>query len=193
MTARAQPRRWREVKRRPVQGNSPNDRMLRGPDCNRPKRVYADSFPRHSVAAASENPEDSRNAFSKAGGIYLVRCGFKIKTIKTWGTASRWSAPGPSQRTRREELRAPAHRPQMSSDRLFLDRVARQHCPSPLHRHAQTTTHPLPASAKQDISTLQRIGHFYFALTLPLRPCRYGYNKTSIRVARETTRSLYYL
>ena len=38
-------RRWREVKRRPVQGNSPNDRILRGPDGNRHKRVYADSFP----------------------------------------------------------------------------------------------------------------------------------------------------
>ena len=36
---------WREVKRRPVQGNSQNDRILRGPDCNRHKRVYADSFP----------------------------------------------------------------------------------------------------------------------------------------------------
>src|SRR5438045_1351707 len=58
-----------------------------------------------------------------------------------------------------------SHRPQMSSGRLFLDRVARQHCPSPLHRHAQTTTHLLPTLAKQDISTLQRIGHFYFALT----------------------------
>ena len=43
-------RRWREVKRRPVQGNSPNDRILRGPDCNRHKRVYADSFPAHSAA-----------------------------------------------------------------------------------------------------------------------------------------------
>src|ERR1019366_817340 len=45
------------------------------------------------------------------------------------------------------------------------DRGARQHCPSPLHRHAQTTTHPHPARLKPDISTLQRIGHFYFALT----------------------------
>ena len=36
---------WREVKRRPVQGNSPNDRILRGPGCYRPKRVCADSFP----------------------------------------------------------------------------------------------------------------------------------------------------
>ncbi|MGD0049006.1 MAG: response regulator [Bryobacteraceae bacterium] len=52
---------------------------------------------------------------------------------------------------------------------LTLDRVARQHCPSPLHRHAQTTTHLLPASSKPDISTLQRIGHFYFALTLETR------------------------
>ena len=39
------PRKWREVKSRPVQGNSPNDRILRGPDCNRPKRVCVDSFP----------------------------------------------------------------------------------------------------------------------------------------------------
>jgi hypothetical protein len=37
--------------------------------------------------------------------------------------ASRWSAPGLGQRTRRKD-RAPAHRPQMSSSRLFLDRVA---------------------------------------------------------------------
>jgi hypothetical protein len=79
-------------------------------------------------------------------------------------TASRWSAPGPGKRTCRED-HAPSHRPQMSSDRLFLDRVARQHCPSPLHRHAQTTTPPYPARPKPDISTLQRIGHFYFALT----------------------------
>jgi hypothetical protein len=28
----------------------------------------------------------------------------------------------------------------MSSGRLFLDRVARQHCPSPLHRHHQNKT-----------------------------------------------------
>src|ERR1700747_2577197 len=53
----------------------------------------------------------------------------------------------------------------MSSGRLFLDRVARQHCPSPLHRHAQINMHPRLAWLKQDISTLQRIGHFYFALT----------------------------
>ena len=30
MTALARPRKWREVQRRPVQGNSPSDRMLQG-------------------------------------------------------------------------------------------------------------------------------------------------------------------
>src|SRR5260370_42692222 len=53
----------------------------------------------------------------------------------------------------------------MSSGRLFLDRVARQHCPSPLHRHAQNNMHSSDAGAKGDISTLRGRGHFYFALT----------------------------
>ena len=107
--------------------------------------------------------------FSRHGGIYLVRCGpfkTKVKTKPRGGrrATSRRSAPSPGRRTRRED-HALAHRPQMSSGRLILDRVARQHCPSPLHRHAQTTTPPRPALRKPDISTLQRIGHFYFALT----------------------------
>ena len=44
----------------------------------------------------------------------------------------------PSPRTRREDriLRIV----QMSSGRIFLDRVARQHCPSLLHRHGQIIT-----------------------------------------------------
>jgi hypothetical protein len=79
-------------------------------------------------------------------------------------TASRWSAPSPGKRTRRED-HALSHRPQMSSDRLFLDRVARQHCPSPLHRHTQINTHSREPWAKGDISTLRGTRHFYFALT----------------------------
>ena len=39
-------------------------------------------------------------------------------------TASRWSAPSPGNRTCRED-HAPSHRPQMSSGRLFLERVGR--------------------------------------------------------------------
>ena len=81
-------------------------------------------------------------------------------------TASRWSAPRPGQRTRREE-HAPSHRPQMSSDRLFLDRVGRHQSPSPLHRHEQNNMHSSSGLAKGDISTLLARGHFYFALTSP--------------------------
>jgi hypothetical protein len=42
----------------------------------------------------------------------------------------------------------------MSSGRLFLDRVARQQSPSPLHRHPQHNTHSSRALANKDISTL---------------------------------------
>ena len=45
-------------------------------------------------------------------------------------------APSPGKRTRRED-HALSHRPQMSSGRLFLDRVGRHQSPSPLHRHGQ--------------------------------------------------------
>jgi hypothetical protein len=53
----------------------------------------------------------------------------------------------------------------MSSGRLFLDRVARQQSPSPLHRYRQINTHAAEAQAKDDISTLPARRHFYFALT----------------------------
>jgi len=69
----------------------------------------------------------------------------------------------PSSRTRREEHALPIV--PMSSGRLFLDRVARQHCPSPLHRHPQISMHFSEAIPKEDISTLHGGGHFYFALT----------------------------
>ena len=49
------------------------------------------------------------------------------------GTASRWSAPG--QAKERDGRSAPCSSSTMSSDRLILDRVARQQSPSPLHRH----------------------------------------------------------
>src|SRR5205814_10390734 len=78
--------------------------------------------------------------------------------------ASRRSAPGPGKRTRRED-HAPSHRPQMSSGRLILDRVARQQSPSLLHRQPQNNTHSSSDRAKGDISTLPARGHFYFALT----------------------------
>jgi hypothetical protein len=163
MTARARPRRWREVKRRPVQGNSPNDRMLHGPDCNRPKRVYADSFP------ATPSPQFPRT--QKIPGKRFVRHAESIGPMWSLNHLDlrpecRLPLVGPRAPVKERDGRSAfCSSSAMSSDRLFLDRVARQHCPSPLHRHGQTNTHPLPASPKQDISTLQRIGHFYFALT----------------------------
>jgi hypothetical protein len=120
------------------------------------------------------NTEAPQYAFFKAWRNLSGPMGFQNQKQKqsqnqTLGrdqTASRWSAPHPGKRTRRED-HALSHRPQMSSGRLFLDRVARQHCPSPLHRHTQNNTHPAEAQAEGDISTLRGRGHFYFALTFP--------------------------
>lgn len=66
----------------------------------------------------------------------------------------------PSPRIRREERLLLIV--QMSSSRLFLDRVGRHQSPSPLHRHGQTNTGFLDAPANRtfllcrehDISTL---------------------------------------
>jgi hypothetical protein len=167
MIARTRPRRWREVERRPVQGNSPNDRILRGPECNRPRRVCADPFP--------ATPWTRFPKTQKVPGMRFLRqaesfgpIGFQNQNQNHLhlGVARRLPLVGARAPVKgRDGRSAPCSSSTMSSDRLFLDRVARQHCPSPLHRHAQTTTHLRPALAKPDISTLQRIGHFYFALT----------------------------
>jgi hypothetical protein len=77
----------------------------------------------------------------------------------------------------RDGRTAPHPSSTMSSGRLFLDRVARQHCPSPLHRRDQTNTHFRNARSKPDISTLRRIGHFYFALTQPSYHVRSGVHR----------------
>jgi hypothetical protein len=163
------PRRWREVQRRPVQGNSPNDRILRGPDCDRPKRVCADAFPAtpsRRIARIEGIPSMRFSGMTESIGPMWsphqnhtnLRAGYRLPLV------------GPRAPVlRRDGRNAPCSSSTMSSGRLFLDRAARQHCPSPLHRHAQINMHGLPARPKPDISTLQRIGHFYFALTA----CRY--------------------
>jgi hypothetical protein len=171
MTTRTRPRRWREVERRPVPGNSPNDRILRGPDCNRPKRVCADPFP---ATPWSRFPRSHQ-----APGMRFLRQAESIGPMGSQnqnqnhfnlGAECRLPLVGPPAPVKERDGRsALCSSSAMSSDRLFLDRGARQHCPSPLHRHAHTTMHPLSGLAKQDISTLQRIGHFYFALTCARR------------------------
>jgi hypothetical protein len=160
VTLSTQPRRWREVKGRPIPGNSPDDRILHGPDCNHPKRVCADPLPAtswHEFPGSLRIPGKRFLRQAESIGPMCLsnpRPGYRLPLVGPRGSVKE-----------RDGRNALCSSSAMSSDRLFLDRVARQHCPSPLHRHAHTTTHPLPAPAKPDISTLQRIGHFYFALT----------------------------
>ena len=117
---------------------------------NRPKRVCVDV---HSFVP----PRGWR--FSRQGGIYrsdAVNLGA--------GAASRWSAPSPSpKRDGRNFALTPSSA--MSSGRLFLDRVARQQSPSPLHRRGERNIDSSDRLAKGDISTLPGGRHFYFALT----------------------------
>ena len=160
-------RKWREGKVRPIPGSSPHDRLVSRVISSSLKESLRRSLPRHCFPHL-QRTLGAQCAFLRHVGIYLVRCGFKTKTKNQtlgWGrAASRWSAPSPGSRTCRED-HAPSHRPQMSSDRLFLDRVARQHCPSPLHRHTQINMDSSDSRAEEDISTLPAWGHFYFALT----------------------------
>jgi hypothetical protein len=155
---------WREGKVRPIPGNPPPAQPVsRGVYSLR--RVCDDPFSATALPQLQRTILRAQYAFLEAWRNLSVRYG--QATTKPQGE----TAPPPATRPRtqveeragRTTLRSSSA---MSSDRLFLDRVARQHCPSPLHRRAQTTTHPHPARRKPDISTLQGIGHFYFALTL---------------------------
>ena len=70
----------------------------------------------------------------------------------------------------------------MSSGRLFLDQVGRHQSPSPLRRHAQTTTHFPRGNSKPELSTLLGSGTFYFALTIRARLER---GRTRTRVGKK--------
>ena len=155
---------WRGGKVRPVPGNAPHDRPVsRG--IISPKSICDDPFPATRFPQLRILPERSVGVF-KACRNLSGPMGFKNKnqTLARHPAASRRSAPSQGQRTRREDC-ALSHRPQMSSGRLFLDRVARQQSPSPLHRQAEHNMHSSAARVKGDISTLPARGHFYFALT----------------------------
>src|ERR1019366_3337522 len=154
---------WREGKVRPIPGNSPPAQPVSQGVCSL-RRACDDPFSATPLPQLQRTILGAQYAFWKAWRNLSVRCG--QTTNKPWGG----TVPPPAGRPRAQvEERVGrttlCSSSAMSSDRLFLDRGARQHCPSPLHRHAQTTTHPHPARLKPDISTLQRIGHFYFALT----------------------------
>jgi len=115
------------------------------------------------MAGGIEADAASGVAFSRHDGIY--RSDVLIASCKP-GPAYRVPVgSGPGHEARRKETRLLIVA--TSSDRLFLDRVGRHHCPSPLHRHSQFNMQLSQAPAKGDISTLPAGGHFYFALTGP--------------------------
>jgi hypothetical protein len=161
-------KKWRESKVRPLPGNPPHDRPVSRVISLSFWRICDDPFPATSFpqlrATILRRPVCVFKAWRNLSGPMWFQNQSQNQTPGRDRAASRWSAPSPGSRTRRED-HAPSHRPQMSSGRLFLDRVARQQSPSPLHRQPQHNTHSSGARAKGDISTLPGRGHFYFALT----------------------------
>ena len=63
----SQLRKWCEAKGRPIQGNSPNDRIRRGPDCHRHKRVCVDFFPTTPLPLLPEFLQFSGMRFFRQG------------------------------------------------------------------------------------------------------------------------------
>jgi hypothetical protein len=156
------------VQRRPIQGNFPSDRKDY-PDFQSPQESLRRCPPARPVTRTVARREcalvgERSFAFSRHDGIF--RPGRGLKPSQTRGRVpppvGRPRAPVPGRDGRNCAPYSPSA---MSSGRLFLDRVARQHCPSPLHRHPQHNTHSEQPQAKGDISTLLSRGHFYFALT----------------------------
>jgi hypothetical protein len=153
-------RKWRPGKVRPVQGNPPHDRLV--------SRVVFSSLKKSLRRSLECHPclytETPQYAFSQAWRNLSLRCG-QTKT-KPWGGTlpppAGWPRAQVKERAGRITLFSSSA---MSSGRLFLDRVARQQSPSPLHRQAQNNTHSSEPRAKGDISTLPGGGHFYLALT----------------------------
>jgi hypothetical protein len=159
---------------RPIPGNSPHDRLVSRGIFSSLKESLRCSPPATSVPAHPINTEAPQYAFFEGMAESIWSDGVqkqKRNQNQTPGqdrAASRRSAPSPGKGTRRED-HAPSHRPQMSSGRLFLDRVGRHQSPSPLRRHAQTNTHFPRGTRKPELSTLLGSGTFYFALTRPIR------------------------
>ena len=157
---------WREARVRPLQGNAPPDRLVsRGVLSFRSAcdHAFPATFPLQRTIPGP--PVCVYKAWRNLSGPMWFRN--PNQTLGRDRAASRWSAPSPGSRTCRED-HAPSHRPQMSSGRLFLDRVGRHQSPSPLHRHEQINTHSAEPRLNDDISTLPGRRHFYFALTCPV-------------------------
>lgn len=155
---------WCGGKVRPVQGNAPQGRLLRGPDSQPLKERLRRSHPHHPVTVLSNNTGAPSLRFPRHGGIYQSDAAHLQPN--PGAEAGRLPPVGPEaqveERAGRNTLSLIVP---MSSGRLFLDRVGRHQSPSPLHRHAQTTTHFPRGPSNPERSTLLGTGTFYFALT----------------------------
>jgi hypothetical protein len=175
-------RKRREGKVRPLQGNSPHDRPVSRGIIPSFRRICDDPF---RATPFPLQPTILRHPVCvfQAWRNLSVRCGFKIKTKPRGGTVPPPDGRPRAQVKERVGRTTPFSSSAMSSGRLFLDRVARQQSPSPLHQQPQHNTHSAGDQAKGDISTLPARGHFYFALTTsypPLTPRLSSYSLSPI-------------
>jgi hypothetical protein len=169
---------------RPLPGNSPHDRPVSRGFCF-VKESLRLSLSRHLLCCFRKIPGRPGMRFLRqAKSIWsdVVQSQNQKPNPRRDPTASRRSAPH-QVKERAGRIALLSHRPQMSFDRLFLDRVGRHQSPSPLHRHEQINMHLSDARTKDDISTLPRTRHFYFALTLS--PPRLTSNSLACTINRE--------
>jgi len=130
---------WRR-QRRPIPGNPASDRMRRGPDCNRHSRVCADASTPFTGLPRRYLPTAIGMRFRRHDGIYRSDV---VSTPKpNPGNGTNCLPPiGPATQVKERVGRTTLFSSSaMSSGRLFLDRVARQHCPSPLRRQGHHKT-----------------------------------------------------
>jgi hypothetical protein len=113
---------WREGKVRPLPGSSLQGRLLRGPEFQPLKESLRRSLPRQLATTTTNKTEALQLRFSRHAESIRPMMGQNRSLGRNSSLPPVCSDPSP--RTRREERILLIVR--MSSDRLFLDRVARQ-------------------------------------------------------------------
>ena len=155
---------WRDGKVRPLQGNAPQGRILRGPDFQPLKERLRRSH--HTTPSPCFQRTLGRPACVFGGMAESISPMWLNGSPNPGAEADCLPLVGPeSQVEERAGRNTLLLIVRMSSGRLSLDRVGRHQSPSPFHRHGQINTHSQMRGCKGDISTLHRWGHFYFALT----------------------------